>query len=86
MIIDLLKCETHHTKNNYLDNLVKNGFPSTLTKRTRITSTSATLVDNIYMNNTVTAGKSGITKIDLADQFSTFYYSQAQKTKHFKIS
>jgi len=34
------------------------------------------------MNNITTAGKSGIIITDLADNFATFYISQAQKTKH----
>jgi len=58
-------------------------FYQTITKPTRITSTSATLVDHIYTNNITTAG---IIITDLADRFGTFYISQAQKTKHLPNS
>jgi len=51
MNIDLLKFETHLKTSDYLDNLFQNGFLPTITKPTRITSTSATLIDHIYMNN-----------------------------------
>ena len=74
--------ETHLKTSDYLDNLFKNGFLPTITKPTRITSTSATLIDHIYRNNMTTAGKSRIIRTDLADHFGTFYISQAQKTKH----
>ena len=52
----------------------------TITKHTRITSTSATLVDQIYTNNITTARKLGINITYLADNFGTFHISQSQKT------
>jgi len=69
-----------------LYNLFQNGFLPTITKPTSITSTSATLIDHLYMNNITTAGKSGIIITDLADNFGTFFISQAQKTKHLPNS
>jgi len=86
MNIDLLQFETHLKTSDYLDNLFQNGLLPTITKPTRITSTSATLIDHIYMNNITTAGKSGIIITDVADNFGTFYISQAQKTKHLPNS
>ena len=82
MNIDFLKFEIHLKPTDYLDTLFQNDFLPTIIKPTRITSSSATLVDHIYMNNITTDGKSGIIITDLADHFGTFYISQAQKTKH----
>ena len=86
MNIDLLKFETHLKTSDYLDNLFQNGFLPTITKPTRITSTSATLIDHIYTNNITTTGTSGIIITDLADHFGTFYISQTEKTKQSKES
>jgi len=86
MNIELLKYETHLMTSDYSDNLFQNGFLQTITKSTRIASTSSTLIDHIYMNNITTAGKSGIIITYLGDNFGTFYISQAQKTKHLQNS
>ena len=50
MNIDLLQCQSHMKTNDYLDNLFSNGFIPEITKPTRITSHSATLIDHIYTN------------------------------------
>ena len=49
MNIDLLQCQSHIKTNDYLDNLFSNGFVPEITKPTRITSHSATLIDHIYI-------------------------------------
>jgi len=82
MNIDLLKFDTHLKISDYLDNLFQNGFLPTITKPTRISSTSAIRIDHIYTKYMTTAGKSGIIITDLADHFGSFYISQTQKTKH----
>ena len=83
MNIDLLKFETHLKTSDYLDNLFQNNFLPTITKPTRITSTSATLIDHIYMNNITTAGKSGIIITDPADHFGTFYIFTGTENQTF---
>ena len=78
MNVDLLKFSVHTKTNDYLDNIFQNGFIPTITKPTRITSTSAILIDHIYTNNITTSGKSGIIITDVADHFGTFYISHEQ--------
>jgi len=51
MNIDLLKFETHLKTSNYLDNLFQNVFLTKIIKPTRITSTSATLIDHEQHNS-----------------------------------
>jgi len=50
MNIDLLKFEQHTKTGEYLDNLFSQGSLPLITKPTRVTSHSATLIDHIYTN------------------------------------
>ena len=47
MNIDLLKFETHTKTDDYLDNLFTHGFIPLITKPTRVTTHSATLIDHM---------------------------------------
>ena len=46
--IDLLNMSTHQSTNDYIDINFTNSFLPLITKPTRITSTTATLIDNIF--------------------------------------
>ena len=85
MNVDLLKFSVHTKKNDYLDNIFQNGFIPTITKPTRITSTSATLIGHMHTNNITTSGKSGIIMTDVADHFGTFYISH-EKIKNTEMN
>ena len=65
--IDLLKYSNQPKINSYLDMIVANGFLPSITKPTRITAQTATLIDHIYTNNNNINDKSGIIVNDLAD-------------------
>ena len=71
--IDLLKYNTHTKTNDYLDNIFSLGFLPLITKPTRITPASATLIDHIYTNNISQSQLSGIILTDVADHFGTFH-------------
>ena len=73
MNIDLLRFETHTKTDHYLENLFCNGFLPVIVKPTRITHSSATLIDHIYTNNITNKSHSGIIITDLADHFGTFH-------------
>jgi len=75
MNIDLLKFKSHSKTSDYLDNIFNHGFLPVITKPTRISTTSATLIDHIYSNNIRTTGNSGIIITDVADHFATFHMS-----------
>ena len=47
--LDLLKSENHNSTREFLDTILNNGLWPTITRPTRITQTSATLIDNIYV-------------------------------------
>jgi hypothetical protein len=79
--IDLLKYNSHDKTNNYVDNLFTQGFLPLITKPTRVTSTSATLIDHIYTNNICKASISGIILTDVADHFGIFYCVQCKPTQ-----
>ena len=79
--INLLKHNSHDKTNNYVDNLLTQGFLPLITKPTRITSTSATLIDHIYRNNICKASISGIILTDVADHFGIFYCVKCKPTQ-----
>ena len=49
--INLLNYDLHTETHDYVDTIFSNVFLPLITKPTRITPTSATLIDNIYSNN-----------------------------------
>ena len=78
MNIDLLQCQSHIKTNDYLDNLFSNGVIPEITKPTRITSHSATLIDHIYTNKPNFTFSSGIILTDISDNFGTFFINIKQ--------
>ena len=60
MNINLLKYDTHSKTNDYLNNLFSHGFLPLITKPTRVTPVTASLIDHIYTNNILHPGSSGI--------------------------
>ena len=68
--IDLLKTETDKATHNYLELLYSYSLIPSIYKPTRITSTSATCIDNILTNNTNIV-QSYIIVTDISDHFPT---------------
>ena len=58
--LDLLKHESHSVTAQFIESLFAFGFLPMITKPTRITAHSATLIDNIFTNNTTISSKSGV--------------------------
>ena len=85
---DLLKIDNHAQTSELFNNFVSNSFIPAITKPTRITSTSATLIDNIYVNNIRhnTTLKSGILLEDFSDHLPIFCTLEFQKnfTKRYE--
>ena len=50
--INLLKFGSHKKTNDFTDNVISQGFVPYILKPTRITATSATLIDHIFSNHT----------------------------------
>ena len=71
MNIDLLNHHTHHQTSRYLDMLYSHDLLPVITKPTRLTNHTATLIDHIY-TNTVNSLGSGILTIGVSDHLSIF--------------
>ena len=71
--INLLKFVTHKKTNDFIDNVISQGFILYITKPTRIMSNSATLIDHIYSNYSHPNHESGIIITDIADHFAIFH-------------
>ena len=72
MNVDLIKFETHTKTSEYLDGIFAHDFLPVITKPTRVGSSSATLIDHMYINHITSSYHSGIIINDVADHFGTF--------------
>ena len=70
--IDLLQYETHSPTEQYVNMLFSNAFYPIITKPTRITSHSATLIDHIYTNSSNPDLTAGILTLDITDHLPVF--------------
>ena len=78
--IDLLKFESNNKTDDLLNNLFSYGISPIITKPTRITEHSATLIDHIYTNMLNNVCQSGVIVTDLSDHFGTF--AMIKNVKH----
>ena len=69
---DFLKYSTHADTEEYLDMLYLDNFIPIITKPTRITEHSSTLIDHIYTNASTQNIVSGIALVDISDHLPTF--------------
>ena len=70
--IDLFKVESNSKICNYLSAIYTEGCNSLINKPTRITETSATLLDHMYSNMTNQITNRGILRFDISDYLPTF--------------
>jgi hypothetical protein len=70
--IDLLKFDSHTKTNDFINDLNRNGIMPLITKPTRVTEHSATIIDHMHTNIVDGKFKSGIIISDVADHFATF--------------
>ena len=80
--INLLNVATHQQTNDFIDNVIAQGCIPYITKPTRITSTTATLIDHLYSNHTHTEYDSGIIITDMTDHFGIFHLIYGTPTVH----
>ena len=69
---NLLKYSEDKQTSEYLDMLLSLGFMPIITKPTRITDHTATLIDHIYTNTPEKLIKSGICLSDISDHLPVF--------------
>ena len=70
--IDFLKYTEHNPTEDYLDMLFSNSFMPLITKPTRITDHSRTLIDHIYTNADLRSVTAGIATLDISDHLPIF--------------
>lgn len=70
--IDLLKVSIHKASADYLDMLYARGLYPLITKPSRITETSTTLIDHIFTNSLENTLKSGLVVNDISDHLPVF--------------
>ena len=79
--IDLLKCGSSNYSLNFLSSLQSCYLTPAIDKPTRVRSTSATLIDNIFINNPDKVMACGNLISDLSDHFSQFCILKSMKVK-----
>ena len=82
---DLLKRQNHQGTNDFLELLYSYGLFPKITKPTRVTSISATLIDNIYTNNVFQVNCSGILCNDITDHLPIFCTSHESGVKKDQV-
>ena len=70
--VDLLKHEIKQTVNDYIDAVHTEGCFNIINKPTRITDTSATLLDHVYTNVSQHISSRGILTFEISDHLPTF--------------
>lgn len=86
--VNLFNCDKHTPTSNFVDLLYEHNFIPLITKPTRISSHSATLIDNIITNNVFTDNSfQGILYTDMSDHFPLFLIDSSinaeQQTKYY---
>ena len=82
--IDLLKFQSHEKTEHFIESMLTTGYLPVITKPTRVTDHSATLLDHIYSNNKSLNYTSGIVITDVADHFGTFYVSRKKHMSQYQ--
>lgn len=78
--INLLNCSTHAATSDFVDNMFSFSYVPLINRPTRISATSATLIDNIFSNNVnVNFSKCGILRTDLSDHLPIFHITRCKK-------
>ena len=70
--MDLLQLHKHTVIEHFFDTLTSNKFMPLITKPTRISKTSKTLIDNIFHNQFSSATTSGNLTVGISDHLPQF--------------
>ena len=79
--VNLLRAESCKYSHNFLLSLQSYSFIPTIDKPTRVYRNSATLIDNILVNNVKGTGSSGNVVSDVSDHFTQFCIFHSCKNK-----
>ena len=78
--IDLIKFKLHDKTYEYIENIFAHGYMPMIHRPTRLTHSSATLIDHIYTNDIAHPTSSGIIITDVADHFGVFHIIKNKST------
>ena len=70
--LDLLKLDINDYTNNFISPMFSSSFYHLITKPTRITGKTATLIDNIFVNKFDDRFKTGLLITDLSENIPVF--------------
>ena len=70
--VDIMKCDNHHSTNEFLDSLSSHLFLPHITQPTRIRDSSKTLIDNIFSNTLIENAISGNLTATISDHLPQF--------------
>ena len=70
--LNLMNHDRHLMTSEFLDLMYSNSFLPLITRPTRITSNTATLIDNIFTNNLVSDAFNGLLFTDISDHLPIF--------------
>ena len=85
--INLLKCSVHKPSADYLETLLSAGFIPKITVPTRVTHSSATLIDHIFVNETLAGlSQAGTITTSMTDHYFNFIFLEnCKKLKYPKL-
>ena len=72
--VDLLKLNNHMPSNDFMSTFTASSFFPLISLPTRLTDTTATLIDNIWTNNVATQCRSGLVTVRLSDHLPVFTF------------
>ena len=79
--INLLNADKHALTQDFADIMFSHSFIPCITKPTRITNNSATLIDNIFSNNLSENTFTGLLFTDISDHLPIFYLDYTNSVK-----
>ena len=83
--VDLLQYDKHRDTNNFIDQLYSLGLHPLITRPTRITSRSNTLIDNIYTTDITSCIQSGLIINDMTDHLPIFQITEYKHNNNITI-
>ena len=84
--VNFLKYNEHANNEDYLNMLYSNNFLPLITKPTRLTDHSSTLIDHIYTNAPIENTTSGIALADISDHLPVFCICNAPTSKNKHVT
>ena len=84
--LDLMKHHKHDKTSEFLDIMFSRAFFPLISRPTRITSNTASLIDNIFTNDVTNCAVSGLLFTDISDHLPIFPFLMSAKQVHAKLN